>query len=253
MPIAGVPYPAYFPNRAELHWSIWYPPQQGEEDAIRELEEYVLAACQLDPWLREHPPQFDWPLRYRTMETPWEHPLPQAMVRAWEAVTGERGRRRARSIRPTSAPRWRGRGCSRPGIPSIVFGPGDLRVAHGKDEYVSLDEVVAAAKGLAAARWSGATSTRATVLRRSAMADWIQTGSSIIFLPYTLEQALAGLAAGGLRERRDRSRQGLPRAPRSRRITDEAIAMPPAARRERSHVRLDERPRAAPHGRGSGG
>jgi acetylornithine deacetylase/succinyl-diaminopimelate desuccinylase-like protein len=31
-----------------------------------------------------------------------------------------------------------------------VFGPGDLRVAHSKDEYVSLDEVIAAAKGLAA-------------------------------------------------------------------------------------------------------
>ncbi len=29
------------------------------------------------------------------------------------------------------------------------------------------------------------------------MSDWIQTGSSIIFLPYTLEQALEGLAAAG--------------------------------------------------------
>jgi sugar phosphate isomerase/epimerase len=31
------------------------------------------------------------------------------------------------------------------------------------------------------------------------MADWIQTGSSIIFLPYTLEQAVRGLAAAGFR------------------------------------------------------
>jgi acetylornithine deacetylase len=38
-----------------------------------------------------------------------------------------------------------------------VFGPGDLRVAHAKDEHVSLDEVPTAASVLAAAavEWCG--------------------------------------------------------------------------------------------------
>jgi acetylornithine deacetylase len=45
----------------------------------------------------------------------------------------------------------------REGIPSIVFGPGDLRVAHGRDESVAVEEVFAAAKGLAgcAIEWCG--------------------------------------------------------------------------------------------------
>jgi acetylornithine deacetylase len=43
------------------------------------------------------------------------------------------------------------------GIPSVVFGPGDCTVAHGSNEYVSIAEVVAAAKTLVlvACRWCG--------------------------------------------------------------------------------------------------
>ncbi len=38
----------------------------------------------------------------------------------------------------------------RAGIPSIVFGPGDLRVAHSRDEHVVVEEVFTAAKALGA-------------------------------------------------------------------------------------------------------
>ena len=43
------------------------------------------------------------------------------------------------------------------GIPSVIFGPGDLRFAHSMDEFVNLSEVAAAARILArsAARWCG--------------------------------------------------------------------------------------------------
>ncbi len=43
------------------------------------------------------------------------------------------------------------------GIPTVVFGPGDLRIAHCKDECVRIPEMVAAARSLAAAAmgWCG--------------------------------------------------------------------------------------------------
>ena len=43
------------------------------------------------------------------------------------------------------------------GIPAIVYGPGDLKVAHGRDESVAIDELVMAAKAMAAAalEWCG--------------------------------------------------------------------------------------------------
>ncbi len=146
----GVPFPAYFPNRAELHWLLWYPPQEDDGDVMREIEEFVLAACRLDPWLREHPPAFEWLMRYPGMQTPWEHDLPQAMARAWERVTGEPVPPPSPQYPVNFGAAMEGTWLERAGIPSIVFGPGDLRVAHAKDEYVSLDEMIMAAKGLAA-------------------------------------------------------------------------------------------------------
>jgi acetylornithine deacetylase len=153
----GVPFPAYFPNRAELHWSIWYPPDESDSDVMHEVETFVLDACRLDPWLRTHPPTFEWILRYPGMSTEWEHPLPQTAARAFEAVTGEPV--------PPPTPRhpanfgaaMEGTWLERAGIPSIVFGPGDLQVAHSRDEHVALEEVFVAAKVLAAAavEWCG--------------------------------------------------------------------------------------------------
>ena len=56
---------------------LWYPPHEDDEDVMREVEEYVLAACPLDTWLREQPAALEWILRYPGMFTPWEHPCPR--------------------------------------------------------------------------------------------------------------------------------------------------------------------------------
>ena len=91
------------------------------------------------------------------MFTPWEHPLPQAMARAWEVVTGEAVPEPSPAYPVNFGAAMEGTWLEREGIPSIVFGPGDLRVAHAKDEYVMLAEVSTAAAALAAAavEWCG--------------------------------------------------------------------------------------------------
>jgi acetylornithine deacetylase len=145
----GMPLPVYFPNRAQIEYVLWYPPQEEAQDVAREIEDYVLTAARLDPWLAGHPPRFEWLLNWPPMETPWEHPLAQAMVRAHEAAAGVR--------LPSPSPEHPvnfGAACDGSfyedeGIPSVVFGPGDVRIAHCKDENVVIDEVVAAARSLA--------------------------------------------------------------------------------------------------------
>jgi acetylornithine deacetylase len=145
----GVPFPAYFPDRAEIHWMVCYPPQQGEEETRRELVDHVLGVCALDPWLRANPPTFEWPLTYPPMETPWEHPLPQAMARVWERLSDEAVPAPGPEFPANFGAAMEGSYLQLAGIPSIAFGPGDLRVAHARDEYVVLDEVITAAKALA--------------------------------------------------------------------------------------------------------
>jgi acetylornithine deacetylase/succinyl-diaminopimelate desuccinylase-like protein len=147
----GVPFPAYFPNRATIEYVVWYPPQEPAAEIARQIEDHVLAACKLDPWLAEHPPQLDWIKNWPPMETAWEHPLVQATVGGHEASTGE--------LQPAPSPEHPsnfGAACDgtfyeEAGIPAVVYGPGDLKLAHGKDEYVLTDEVVIAAKSLVAA------------------------------------------------------------------------------------------------------
>jgi acetylornithine deacetylase/succinyl-diaminopimelate desuccinylase-like protein len=136
---------------------IWYPPQEHAKDVAREIEEHVLAGCRLDTWLREHPPAFEWLKNWPPMQIPWEHPLVQTVARAHEAATGE----------PVVAPGPEapvnfgaasdGSFYEAEGIPALVYGPGDLEIAHCKDEYVLLDDVATAAKALAAAvlDWCG--------------------------------------------------------------------------------------------------
>jgi acetylornithine deacetylase len=154
---AGVAFPAYFPNRAAVEYVIWYPPQEAAEDVARQIEEHVLAGCRLDSWLRANPPTFEWLNNWPPMETAWEHPLVQTMARAHEAATGE----------PVGVPSPErpvnfgaasdGSFYEDAGIPAVVYGPGDLKIAHGKDEHVLLEEVATAAKALAAAvlDWCG--------------------------------------------------------------------------------------------------
>jgi acetylornithine deacetylase len=91
------------------------------------------------------------------METSWEHPIVQAMVKGHAAASG-----RTASVPSPQQPVNFGAACDGSfledeGIPSVVFGPGDLRLAHCKDESVELDEMIAAAKSLAACvlEWCG--------------------------------------------------------------------------------------------------
>ena len=153
----GLPIPFYFPNQAEIQYSIWYPPQEEAGEVVREVEDYVLGVAALDPWLREHPPRFEWLNNWPPMETAWEHPLVQAMVRAHESTSG-------RPIPPPSPQHPVNFGAASDGsfledagIPTVVFGPGDLKLAHCRDESIAIEEIAAAARSLAVCvvEWCG--------------------------------------------------------------------------------------------------
>jgi acetylornithine deacetylase len=153
----GLPFPAYFPDRAAIEYVIWYPPQEAAEDVARQIEEHVLAGCRLDPWLREHPPAFEWMKNWPPMETPWEHPLTQTMVRAHEAASGGRVHDPSPEHPVNFGAASDASFYEDAGIPAILYGPGDLKIAHCRDEHVLVDEVVLAAQALASAviEWCG--------------------------------------------------------------------------------------------------
>ena len=122
----------------------------------REVEQHVLNAAKLDPWLREHPPELDWKLNWPASVVDPDHPICHAVADAHEqAAEGTRfaGRPPIRGFAAVEDTAFLNIG----GIPAISYGPGDIRVAHADDEYVLTDELMTAAKTYAmlALDWCG--------------------------------------------------------------------------------------------------
>jgi acetylornithine deacetylase len=151
--IAADRIPSKVPETCVLEGLMGYAPVETYQEARADLEACVAAVAAADPWLRAHPPRVEWlGLNKEGGETSVAHPFVQLASAAVGDATG----------RPPVLAGFPA-GCDLPylarhaGIPSVVFGPGNCTVAHGSDEHVPVDEIVAAAKMLAlvVCRWCG--------------------------------------------------------------------------------------------------
>ena len=150
--------PGTSPNYCSIEYNIWYLPDETFEEIKDEIEGFVGAVCQTDPWLREHPPRFDWKTRnvfFPPVDTPPDHPIVGAIAASLESVG-----RTPRIVGFTAASElaW----YAEQGIPGVIFGPGSIARAHSPDEYVALDQLQDAARVMAmtAATWCGPSSNR---------------------------------------------------------------------------------------------
>jgi len=128
----------------------------GEDPALARaaFEDAVATAAAADPWLREHPPRVTWPGgQFASGRLPDGHPLAGEVADAVQALTG---RRPAEAAAPYGSDLRLYTGVG--GIPTLHYGPGDVRLAHAPRESVPLAEVVQVARALAlvAARRLGA-------------------------------------------------------------------------------------------------
>lgn len=126
----------------------------GEEvEAARAaLEAAVTAAAARDLWLCEHPPDLEW---WGGQFAPAEIPAEHALVRSLESAMAEEGR----AMAPVGVPYGSDMRLLAHvgGTPALLFGPGDVRLAHQRDESVPLAELAEAARtiALAALRFCG--------------------------------------------------------------------------------------------------
>ena len=130
--------------------------QLGEEpaDARRALEETVLEASRRDPWLRDHPVQVTWPGgQFASGRIDPGHPLVAEVV---SAISATEGRQPPLSAAPYGSDLRLYTDIG--GIPTLHYGPGDVRLAHGPREQVDIAELLRTTRTLAviAARRCGA-------------------------------------------------------------------------------------------------
>jgi acetylornithine deacetylase len=119
---------------------------QTPAEAEAELRTCIAEACAAHPFLRDKPAGVEITgARFGSSSVPPNHALPASLAAAVRDVTG-------REPALVGVPY----GCDMrlfigPGdTPCVVFGPGDVRLAHGPDENVPLAEVEACAAVLAA-------------------------------------------------------------------------------------------------------
>jgi len=118
----------------------------GEDltEAVADFETCVAEACADHPWLRDHPAVVTWPGgRFASGQLPTGHPL-GALVREAhaDAVGGPQ-------VREHGAPYGSDlRLYAAADIPTLQFGPGDVRLAHSPREQVAIPEIVTVARTL---------------------------------------------------------------------------------------------------------
>lgn len=154
----GLPYPTILGTVRGGDWASTVPDRmvadgrygvrlgQSPADAEAELRAAISAACDADEWLRVHPAGVDvWGARFASAEVAASEHLPMTLGDIAAAVRGDRppavgvpyGADMALLVNVGATP-------------TVLFGPGDVRVAHAADEHVSLAEVTACARVLAA-------------------------------------------------------------------------------------------------------
>lgn len=119
---------------------------QSPAAAADELRAAVAAACAEDPFLREHPATVEITGgQFGSARLPSDHPLAVGLADVAEVVLGQR---------PVLLGEPYGADMqmfvNHGETPCVMFGPGDVRVAHSADEYVPIAEVEACARVLAA-------------------------------------------------------------------------------------------------------
>lgn len=119
---------------------------QTWRDAERDLQRCIDDANESDPFLRDHPATVELSgARFSSSRVPADHPLPVGLAAAATAILGRE---------PEFAGEPYGADMrllvNEGATPTVIFGPGDKRVAHSADEWVSVIEVADCARVLAA-------------------------------------------------------------------------------------------------------
>ena len=108
------------------------------------LEDAVAEASAKDPWLRENRPLVSWPGgQFASGRTDSDHPLVEEVIGSVRDTGGPTPALGA-EVYGSDLRLYAGIG----GIPTLHYGPGDIRVAHGPQEHVDLEEVAQVARAL---------------------------------------------------------------------------------------------------------
>ncbi len=151
--IEGGNWPSSVPDYVKLEGRMGVSPEETMESAKMEMENWVSALQEVDPWFAEHPVVIEWfGARWVPGAIDLEHELMNKLITNYQQIKGE-------SPIVEASP-WGTDGgllTKVGGTPTIVFGPGVTAKAHHPNEYIEIEKVFEAAEiiGLTMIDWCG--------------------------------------------------------------------------------------------------
>ncbi len=137
-------WPSSVPDWLQVEGRYGIAPGESLESARAEFEAAVAALGERDPWLADNPPSVEWwGGQFEPAEIDPQSPIAAAVADAYQAVT----QRQAVLEGMTYGADMRLL-VNVAGIPTVMFGAGDVRQAHRPDEFVPLDELESLAQTL---------------------------------------------------------------------------------------------------------
>lgn len=140
--IQGGSWPSSVPDLVTLEGRIGVGPHEAMNEVKQQLFACIKKANDQDDWLREHPAQLEffgaqWVPNY--MER--DHPFVTVLINNFQSVYN-------REIAIEASPWGTDGGLlgTVGGIPTLIIGPGETKVAHYPNEFIDLNEVMKAAK-----------------------------------------------------------------------------------------------------------
>jgi len=118
-----------------------------------ELAAEVARLADADPWLQKHPPEVTWlDGQFAPAGVPVDSPLVEALTQAWQVTNSSSAR-----IEGVTYGADMRHFVITGGVPCVMFGAGDVRLAHAPDESISIDELLTAITTTAVfvANWCG--------------------------------------------------------------------------------------------------
>jgi formylaminopyrimidine deformylase len=143
--IEGGRHAAFIADECRLWITVHYYPNESYEQIIKEIEKHIRHVASADPWLRENLPTFEWGGKsmivdrgeiFPSLEIDPNHSGVKKLAAAHHAVLQENV---VVDVSPTVTDGgWLGEA----GIPTAIYGPGNLQNAHAVNEQVSIEQLI---------------------------------------------------------------------------------------------------------------
>lgn len=143
--IRGGEWPSSVAESVTVEGRLGVGPHEDLPTVRSAFEQVICDASDVDSWLRRHPPTIEWwGAQFAPAHIASDHSIVRTVADAYESISGEpatlRGMPYGADMRLL---------VNQGGIPTLLFGPGDIRHAHAPDEHIAVDELHAATKMLA--------------------------------------------------------------------------------------------------------